>query len=55
MAPLVRNHTEIRFLINPLSTVVSVGNVTLKPLFKSKRPFQRISEDAALGASYTHP
>ncbi len=55
MAPLMRNHTEIRFLINPLSTVVSVGNVTLKPLFKSKRPFQRISEDAALGASYTPP
>lgn len=52
MAPLVRNHTEIRYLLNPLSTVVSVGNVTLKPLFKTQRPFQQISDDAALGSSY---
>lgn len=52
MAPLVRNHTEIRYLINPLATIVSVSNVTLKPLFKTKRPFQRISDGAVLGASY---
>ncbi len=56
MAPLVRNHTEIRYLLNPLATVTSVSNVTIKPLFKPQRPFQRISEDAALGASYAaHP
>ena len=52
MAPLMRNHTEIRYLVNPLATVVAVGHVTLKPLFKTKRPFQQISADAALGSSY---
>ena len=52
MAPLVRNHTEIRYLINPLATVSSVANVTLKPLFKPQRPFQRITEGALLGSSY---
>lgn len=55
MAPLVRNHTEIRYLINPLATVTSVANVTLKPLFKPKRAFQRITEGAALGGSYGTP
>lgn len=52
MAPLIRNHTEIRYLINPLATIVSFSDVTLKPLFKHKRPFQRISDDATLGSSY---
>src|SRR5690606_14683305 len=26
MAPLVRNHTEIRYLINPLASIVSLAN-----------------------------
>ena len=52
MAPLVRNHTEIRYLINPMATIVSFSNATLKPLFKRPRPFQRISEGVALGSTY---
>ncbi|WP_312569722.1 phosphoethanolamine--lipid A transferase [Comamonas sp.] len=52
MAPLVRNHTEIRYLINPLASIVSFGSVTLKPLFKRELTFRRISDDAALGSSY---
>ena len=52
MAPLVRNHTEIRYLINPLASVVSFSGVTLKPLFKRELVFKTISDDATLGDSY---
>lgn len=52
MAPLVRNHTEVRYLINPLSGITSLANVTLKPLLRRPRPFQAIAGDAALGVSY---
>ena len=52
MAPLVRNHTEIRYLLNPLATVTSVASVTLKPWFKRPRPFQTIAQGAGLGESY---
>lgn len=52
LAPLLRNHTEIRYLINPLATVVSFAQVTLKPLFKPNRPFRAITEGAVLGGTY---
>jgi len=52
LAPLLRNHTEIRYLVNPLASVVSWANVTLKPIFKPKKPFQPVIEGATLGASY---
>ena len=52
MAPLMRNHTEIRYLINPLASIVSFANVTIKPLFKHPLAFQKISQDAHLGSSY---
>lgn len=52
LAPLVRNHTEIRYLINPLATVVSLVSVTLKPLFQANRPFRAITEGAVLGSTY---
>lgn len=52
MAPLVRNHTEIRYLLNPLASVVSFTSVTLKPLLRPKLAFKSISADAALGLSY---
>ena len=52
LAPLLRNHTEIRYQVNPLATVVSWSNVTLKPILKPKKPFQPVIEGAALGATY---
>ena len=55
MAPLIRNHTEIRYLINPLASIVSTIDVTLKPLFKRPLAFQRTSQDAQLGHSYATP
>lgn len=52
MAPLVRNHTEIRYLINPWASIVSFANVTIKPLLKRPLQFQPISQDVQLGGSY---
>ena len=52
MAPLVRNHTEIRYLLNPWASVVSFSNVAIKPLLKRSLQFQAISQDARLGSSY---
>lgn len=52
LAPLMRNNVELRFLINPLSSVVAGSTAVLKPLFKRSRPFVPISAGAALGASY---
>lgn len=52
LAPLTRNHKELRYLINPLSTVVAAGTAVLKPMFKRSRPFVPISAGAMLGASY---
>lgn len=55
MAPLVRNHTEIRYLINPWASIVSFTSVTIKPLIKRPLAFQPISQDARLGSSYGEP
>ncbi|HSV55025.1 MAG TPA: phosphoethanolamine--lipid A transferase [Burkholderiaceae bacterium] len=52
LAPLTRNHKELRYLINPLSTVVAAGTAVLKPLLKKSRAFLPISAGALLGASY---
>ena len=52
LAPLLRNHTEIRYQVNPLATVVSWVSVNLKPIFKPAKPFRPIIQGASLGASY---
>lgn len=52
LAPLVRNHTEIRYQVNPLASIVSWTEVVLKPIVKPNKPFQPIHAGAALGASY---
>ncbi|WP_370680035.1 phosphoethanolamine transferase [Comamonas sp. GB3 AK4-5] len=54
LAPLLRNHTEIRYQINPLASVVSFASVTIKPLLQPQRPFQPITAGALLGASYAN-
>jgi lipid A ethanolaminephosphotransferase len=54
LAPLSRNHKELRYLVNPLSSVVAVGTAVFKPMFKKARPFVPISAGAALGAAYAH-
>lgn len=52
LAPLLRNHMELRYLINPTSGIVALADVTLKPMLMPARPFVSILAGAALGASY---
>ena len=52
LAPLLRNHMELRYLINPMSGIVALADVTLKPLLMPARPFVSILGGAGLGASY---
>ncbi len=48
----MRNHTQLRYLINPLNSLYALGNLATKPLRKGPMPMTRLAEDAKLGASY---
>lgn len=52
LAPLMRNHMTLRYMVNPLATVYSTGRAVLKPLFAHKRKLLPTSAGAGLGASY---
>jgi lipid A ethanolaminephosphotransferase len=52
LAPLARNHRELRLLVNPLNSVGAVLSVATKPWRERARPFLPISGGAMLGASY---
>ncbi|MGJ7489658.1 phosphoethanolamine transferase [Variovorax sp. ZT4R33] len=51
LAPLMRNHVTLRYMMNPLASLYSATAVIVKPLFKHSRKLVPIS-GAALGASY---
>ena len=48
----MRNHTQLRYLINPLNSLYALGNLASKPLRKGPMPMTPLAEDAKLGASY---
>lgn len=48
----MRNHTKLRYLINPLNSVYALGNVATKPLRMDQRTLVPVGRDAHLGASY---
>ena len=52
LAPLMRNHVQLRYMLNPLAPIYSAANVMLKPLFKRSGKLVPVSGGAALGASY---
>ena len=52
LSSLMRNHKEVRYLINPLNAVWAVADVAAKPLRRADGPLQPIGEDAVLGTSY---
>ena len=52
MSSTMRNHTELRYLINPLNSLYAVGNIATKPLRLDTSRILPIGEDAKLGASY---
>ncbi|WP_405054692.1 phosphoethanolamine transferase [Variovorax sp. UMC13] len=52
VAPLMRNHVTLRYMMNPLATVYSAGTAAIRPLFKRSRKLIPITAGAALGPSY---
>lgn len=51
-APLMRNHTKLRYMTNPLAPVYSATTLGTRALFSHKRQLIPVSGGAALGASY---
>lgn len=52
LASLMRNHKDLRFMINPLNTVYAGTRLAVDQLPRQVRPLQPVGEDATLGASY---
>ncbi|RZL66060.1 MAG: DUF1705 domain-containing protein [Variovorax sp.] len=52
LAPLMRNHVHLRYMLNPLAPLYSGATVALRPLFKRSRRLIPMTGGAALGASY---
>ncbi|MBS0340485.1 MAG: phosphoethanolamine--lipid A transferase [Proteobacteria bacterium] len=51
-APLMRNHTKLRYMTNPLAPIYSATTLGVRALFSHKRQLIPVSGGAALGASY---
>ncbi len=52
-ASTMRNHTKLRYLINPLNSVYALGTIATKPLRMDTSTLLPLGRDAQLGASYT--
>ncbi|MGJ7543911.1 phosphoethanolamine transferase [Variovorax sp. LT1R16] len=52
VAPLMRNHVTLRYMMNPLASVYSAGTAAIRPLFKRSHKLIPITAGAALGPSY---
>ncbi len=53
LASLMRNHTSVRYLINPLNTVHASGWLMAQAFKGARQPLQALGTDAQLGASYS--
>ncbi|HEY9207979.1 phosphoethanolamine transferase [Acidovorax sp.] len=51
-ASTMRNHTRLRYLINPLNSVYALGDIASKPLRLDTSTLMPLGRDARLGASY---
>lgn len=52
MASVMRNHKQIRFMINPLNSIYALGLIAREPFIQLKLPTVKIGEDAHRGASW---
>ena len=52
LAPLVRNHMHLRYIVNPIAGFTSAATVTFEPLFRRSRGLVPITAGVALGPSY---
>lgn len=53
-ASTMRNHTKLRYLINPLNSVYAVGDLAAKPLRMDTGTLAPLGRDAQLGTAYAH-
>lgn len=51
-ASIMRNHKDVRYLINPLNSVYALGRLVADAVPRSQQPLQAIGTDAKLGPSY---
>ena len=51
-AATMRNHTQLRYLINPLNSLYAVADLTTRPLRMDTRTLAPLGRDAQLGTSY---
>jgi len=52
LAPLVRNHMHLRYIVNPIAGFTSAVLVGLRPLLRKKKELVPITAGTALGPSY---
>lgn len=52
LASLMRNHKQVRYLVNPLNTLYAVGKLALDHGSKASRGLEAIGLDARLGPTY---
>lgn len=52
LASLMRNHKQVRYLVNPLNTLYAGGKLARDGLFRVSKTLQPMGLDAHLGASY---
>ena len=53
IASVMRNHTQLRYLINPLNSFYALGLISAKPFQRNETAILPLGEDAKPGASYT--
>ena len=53
LASLMRNHKQVRYLVNPLNTIYAGGKLLADRIPRAQRQMQPIGLDARLGRSYT--
>ncbi len=52
LAPLVRNHMHLRYIVNPIAGFTSAVSVAVRPFFKKSKQLVAIGAGTALGPSY---
>ena len=52
LAPLMRSHPQLRYLMNPLASLYSTPVAALRPVFARSRTLVPMTQGAALGTSY---
>jgi lipid A ethanolaminephosphotransferase len=52
LAPLMRNHPHLRYMMNPLATLYSASAVVIEPIFGHRRRWVPLTGVVALGPGY---